>query len=631
MSAIGGIFHLDGRSCEPSSLDALAALLAHRAPDGTTTWSDGPVGLVHGQFMTTPESAHEHQPVVDAPAHVAITFDGRLDNRTELLRELGIDDVDHSSIGDAELTLRLYRALGVDCVGRLLGDFAFAIWDGPLGRLLCARDHLGLKPFCYRVAPDRIAWASEAGALARYDGHIPPANEGMVAEHLSGIITSTRDTVFRDIFRLPPAHVLTADRDGIRLRRYWAPDLRKEIRYRDPDEYVEHLRDLMRRAVAARLRVSGTVGISLSGGVDSSSVAGVAAELCRERSVPATHIEAFSLLASGALDESPFWSQVVERWRLASTTVPVAPLSAGQLADEARFYLDVPNSPLAALTDRMRVCMRERGTRVALTGTGGDDWLGPSPWAYADLLRQGRLGALAHRLRIDAADEWFMGWPAAAKAALWPVLPPVVQSVVRRLLRRGRPPEWVDPAFAARVDLRGRLARHTIDLPHDSLERYDTWHEGISGSSVYINEAIERSSARAGAEMWHPFMDLRVVDFGLALPADERWRDGRAKDLLRRAMSPYLPQAIAERTTSPDGTHLLFEGLEPEGGRALFQGMTSSRLGWVREDALLARFDRATTLYRAGDRRYAYMAITLWRVAAIELWARAMAVETMVQ
>ena len=126
-------------------------------------------------------------------------------------------------------------------------------------------------------------------------------------------------------------------------------------------------------------------------------------------------------------------------------------------------------------------------------------------------------------------------------------------------------------------------------------------------------------------------MDLRIVNFGLALPTEQRWRDGRAKDLLRRAMAPYLPAAIAARTSSPDATHLLFEGLEPEGGRRLFQDMEAGRQGWVREDVLLARFDRAAAFYRTGDRRYAPLAMMLWRVAAVELWARAMAAETVVQ
>lgn len=628
MSAIGGVFHLDGRPCEPAPLDALAALLRHRGPEGVATWRDGPAGLVHAHFVTTPESAAERQPVVDAVARVAITFDGRLDNRNDLLALLGADRV---AIGDAAIVLRLYRALGPECVARLLGDFAFAIWDGPLGRLLCARDHLGLKPLCYRVTADRIAWASETGALARYDGQVPRVNDGMIAEHLSGIVTHTGDTVFADISRLPPAHLLIADRHGVQVRRYWTPNLLEEIRYRDPDDYVEHLRELVRRAVAARLRVNGVVGISLSGGIDSSSVTGIAAELCRERAVAAARVEAFSLLVPGDADESAYWSHVVERWDLAAAEIPVTPLPAGQLAGEARFYLDVPNTPLAAITDRVRAGMRARGISVALTGSGADEWLGPSPSAYADLLRQGRLGALAHRLHRDSADEWFMGWPAAIKSSVWPLLPPPVQAIVRRILRRGAPPDWIDPAFAARVDLAGRLSRHTIDLPHDSLERYDTWHEGISGSSVYIHETIERSSARAGVEMWHPFMDLRIVEFGLALPAEHRWREGRNKDLLRRAMAPYLPEAVAARTTSPDGTHLLFDGLQTEGGRALFEGMTIAALGWVDEAVLLARFDRAAVLYHAGDRRFASLAISLWRVAAIELWARAIAAGTVVQ
>ena len=631
MSAIGGMLQRDGRPCDQAALAALAARLRHRAPDGERIWSAGAAGLTHGLLITTPESAHEQQPITDAAARVAITFDGRLDNRTELLDLLGIDRVDHASIGDAALVLRLYRALSVGCVERLLGDFAFAVWDDENARLLCARDHLGLRPLCYRVTPARIAWASEAGALARYDGVLPAINEGMVAEHLSGIITSTTDTLFGDIFRLAAGHLLTADAGGIRVRRYWSPDLLTERHYADPGEYAEHLHELVKAAVAARLRVHGSAGLSLSGGIDSSSIGGVAATLCRERAVPATHIDAFSLLDDGPSNEREFWSQVVDRWQLTAEDVAVAPLPDGQLAEDARFYLDVPNSPLAGMMDRLRVRARAHGARVILTGIGGDEWLGPSPFSYADLLRRGRLAALAHRLRGDSADEWFMGWPSAIKYTLWPNVPRVIQPAIRRILRRGQPPEWMDPAFAARVGLRDRLERHAIDLPYDSLERYDTWHEGISGSSAFIEETIERSSARVGVEMWHPFMDLRIVTFGLALPSAQRWCDGHAKHLLRRAMAPYLPASIAARTSSPDATHRLFEGLGPEGGRALFEDMAAARRGWVREDVLRARFDRATTWYHAADRRYAPLAMMLWRVAAIELWARALPATTVFQ
>ena len=625
MSAIGGIVWLDGRPCERSMIAAMATGLQHRAPDGVATWIDGSVGLIHGHFTTTPESARERQPIANTAAHLAITFDGRLDNRDELLRQA---DGAPDAIGDAELILRLYRAHGVECVALLLGDFAFALWDGDAQRLLCVRDQIGIKPFCYRVAPECFAWASEAGVLARSAGAVPTPNEGMVAEHLAGIVTSRHDTVFTGIHRLPPAHLLTVDRAGITLRRYWAPDLRAQLHYRDDAEYAEHLRELIQRAVEARLRVAGAIGVSLSGGVDSSSVTGVAATLCREGRGAATQVEAFSLLIPGEGDESAFWSQVVERWNVFSAAIPVTPVPSGQVADEARFFLDVPASPLAAMTDRLRTAMRERDIRVALSGAGADDWLGTSSYAYADLLRQGQVTALVHRLRQDAAGGDFVGWPRAVKDMCWPLLPPRAQQAVRAMLRRGRAPMWVDRALAARTDLRGRLARHTIDLPCDSWERYDAWHEANSGTSIYLHEVIERSSARTGVEMWYPFMDRRIVEFGLALPPEQLWREGRAKALLRRAMAPYLPAAVAEREASPAASGLLLDAIDSQGGRALFETMTTSRLGWVDERHLQSRYDRAKSLFAGGDPRYGYLAMTLWRVAAIELWARAMAMET---
>lgn len=632
MSAIGGVLQLNGETCDQRVLERLGALLAHRAPDGIATWSDGPAGLVHGRSVTTPESLREQQPERDVAAGTSITFDGRLDNRDELFDRLRTDAVDRHAMGDAALVLQLYAASGLDCVPMLLGDFAFALWDGRLGRLIGARDHLGLKPFCYRQDGDQFAWASEPGVLARYNGRIPAVNEGMVAEQLTAVTTSQQDTLFLGIHRLPPAHLLTVERDGRTARRcYWTPDLCREIRYASDDDYAAHLRVLVQQAVRTRLRACGPVGISLSGGVDSSSVTGIAVEWCRAGAVSADGIEAFSVLDPGEGDESAFWSQVVDRWQIPSQVIPVAPLAHGALSAEARLYLDLPNSSNAGMTDRLRASMRERGVRVALTGTGADDWFGTSPWAYADLVKSLRVRALVHRLRRDAAGPEFVGWPSAAKGAIWPLLPAPVQWSVRRLLGRGRAPEWINTDLAKRVDLRERLSRHAVHLPCNSWERYDTWHEAASGGTTYQVEIIERSCARTGVDMWHPFLDTRILEFGLALPPDQRWRDGRAKDLLRRAMAPYLPTAIAERLTSPGATHLLLSGLDTEGGRTLFENMTIARHGWVNEPILQARFDLMSALYRAGDPRYHWLVITLWRVAAVELWARAMAAETMVQ
>ena len=622
MSAIAGLVRFDGSPCEQQPLDALAHLLAHRSHDGSTTWRSSEAGLVYGRLTTTPESSLEPQPFVDSASDTAIVFDGRLDNRDDLVKSAEIDG-DRGAIGDAEIVLRAYAARGADCVDDLLGDFAFAIWDRRARRLFCARDSFGVKPFCYRATSRWIAFASEPGALARFDGHVPAVNEGMIAERLAGVVTSRTETLFEGILRLPAAHRLAADASGVRLSQYWAPDLNAEIRLAHADDYAERVREVVERAIAARLRVRGGVAVSLSGGVDSSSITGVAATLCARRAVAASHVSTFSLVGEG-IDEGSYPAQVADRWALEATNVAVAPLASGALADEARLLADVPNTPNAAYTDRLRQSASSRGLRVMLNGGGADDWFGISRANYADLLKRLRVATLAHRMRRDAREDGFMGWPSAAKAAIWPLLPSPLQALARLLVRRGKTPPWIDRRFAARVQLRERLQCHEIRLPHSSHERYETWHQAFSGVAVDHYEQFERSSARAGLDTWFPFFDRRVIACGMAVPADLRWHDGRPKEVLRRAMAPYLPQSIADRRTNPAGTHLILRGLGGEGGRSLFEQMRIAEFGWVDPAAVLQRFDRAQLLCAAGDQRYHWLAITLWHVAAIELWVRAM-------
>ena len=621
MSAIAGVVSLAGRPADRRMLDAMAAALKHRAPDGTSVWADGCAGLIHGQLLTTPESARERQPFVDPSARLAITFDGRLDNRPELLAALDLVSPVDNPIGDAALTLAAYRAFGVASVDHLLGDFAFAIWDGTQRRLFCARDAMGLKPFCYRVDPHLFAWASEVGVLARHAGAVPAPNEGMAGEHLAGIVTSKHDTLFQNIYRLPPAHTLTVDAiDGaVQLRCYWQADPSDAIRYRRDEDYVEHLLVLMREAVAARLRATGQVAVSLSGGVDSASVTGIAAELCRARAVAATGIEAFLFVVPGPSDETEFFEQVTDRWGVVGHRVLAQPIPAGRLRAQASAYFDVPDMPNAVMYEPFRALMRQRGARVVLTG--GDDWLGTSPWAYADLLKHGRLGSLAARLRRDAALEDFIGWPAAALATLWPLVPRRAKRMVRRALGRHRPPPWIDPAFAARISLGDRLAQHESSIPFVSYEQYDTWHEGTSGSAVHGLEMLDRATSRTGVEDWHPFLDRRIVEFGLAMPADQRWRDGRAKDLLRRAMASYVPPTVATRLVSPAGTQLIVRGIQTEGGAALVHDMAAARLGWVRQGEVRAKFDDVMRAMGTSDEGRG--AVSLWHILALELWAKA--------
>lgn len=616
MSAIAGIGRLDGAPVDRATIDRMAARLGPRAPDGTSIVCTGSAGLVFGRLSVTPESDEERQPLADAASGLIIVFDGRLDNRQELLDALAPDP----RAGDAALTLRAYQAWGDAAAERLLGDFAFAIWDGARRRLVCGRDTSGIRTLFYRRGEGWIAWASEIDVLAACIDPMPPPNEGMAAEYLTGLITDKRETLFRDIFRVPPAHALIASARGVDTRCYWTPDPRRVIRYARDGEYADHLSDLLRTAVAARLRTRRPAGVMLSGGVDSSSVAGLAAELCREHRVPCAGIETFSISVPGPGDERPFFEMVTDKWRLPAHRLMAALPRPGQFREEIARDLEVQMFPHAPTVDPMRALVRDRGARVLLTGMGGDDWLGTSPSIYADLLEGGRLGALRRRALSERHSDDFSGWPAIARSAVWPLVPPPLQRVVRLALRRGRPPAWITPAFAERAELADRLARHRAAIDFPSHEQDDIWHEGTSGMMVYSLETASRSVSRFGIEHAHPYHDRRIVEFGMALPSEQRWRDGRSKDLLRRAMAPYLPPAVAARLTNPNADHALVQAVDAEAGPHPFDNLPTERLGWTRGSEVRAMYARMRTLYQSGTPGFGSLAWTLWGILAMNLW-----------
>ena len=616
MSAIAGMVHLDGAPIDPATVTRMAARLGARAPDGISVWCEGSAALIHGQLTVTPESEHERQPLADAASGLVISFDGRLDNRSDLIDALDIDP----EAGDAALTLRAYRRWGDTAVEHLLGDFAFAIWDSAERRLVCGRDTAGVRTLFYRLGRGWIAWASAIDILAAGVDALPAPNEGMVGEYLTGVVTDKRETLFQDIYRVPPAHVLVASDRGHAVRGYWSPDPHRAIRYARDEEYAEHLADLMRTVVASRLRTRRPVGVMLSGGVDSSSVLGIATELSRSGAVPCAAVEAFSISVPGPKDERPFFEQVTAKWRVPAHQIVAALPTPRQFREEIVRDLDVQTFPHAPTLDRLRTLVRDRGARVLLTGMGADDWLGWSTGAYADLLKRGRVVELGRRLRYERASEDFAGWRSSLRSAAWPLVPPRVKGVVRYALRRRRPPAWLDPDFAKRIHLADRLARHRVASTFPTVEQDEIWHDGASGMMVHSIETATRSISRFGLEHWHPFFDRRVIEFGLALPSEQRWRDGRPKDLLRRAMAPYLPEAVANRLTNPSAEHALVQAIDAEAGPRPFEDLPTERLGWTRGPEVRAMYSKMQALYQTGTPTYGLTAWRLWLVLAMNLW-----------
>src|SRR5919109_4236701 len=201
MSGIAGIYHLDGHPANPVLLTRMTDIIADRGPDGEGHWLAGPVGLGHRMLHTTSESLHQKQPVVDDTGQLVITADARIDNRDELISTLEVDRHHKGEISDAELILKAYEKWGQACPEKLLGDFAFAIWDGREHRLFCARDPIGIKPFYYYLDGKRFLWASEPRQIFQDAAISRQPNLCLVGRYLLNDFSEREETLYVGVRR----------------------------------------------------------------------------------------------------------------------------------------------------------------------------------------------------------------------------------------------------------------------------------------------------------------------------------------------------------------------------------------------------------------------------------------------
>src|SRR5271170_530706 len=280
LSGIVGIYERSGAPVDRGLLQALAHFLSFRGPDGRETWSQGAIGLGHTMLRTTRESQIEQQPA-SLDGKLWITADARIDCREELEKNLAQQGQGAAgrTATDSGLILCAYAAWGADCVQHLRGDFAFAIWDARKKLLFCARDHFGVKPFYYAEPGELFLFSNTLDCLRQHPDVSERLNDAAIGDFLLfGLNCDVATTTFRDIRRLPAAHVMTISSEGLHIQRYWSAPTEGRIRYNRMEDYVEHFQILLQAAVADRTRVD-RAGILLSGGLDSATIAATAREL----------------------------------------------------------------------------------------------------------------------------------------------------------------------------------------------------------------------------------------------------------------------------------------------------------------------------------------------------------------
>lgn len=615
MSGIAGVWNLDGRPVAREILEAMTRAAAHRGPDGVGYWLEGPVGFAHQKLATTPEAERETQPLTDESGMLRLAFDGRIDNRDDLARDLRARGVEARDLTDAELVLWSYRVWGSDCAVRFLGDFAFALWDARQREIFCARDILGWKPFHYYLEGNVFAFASQPAQLLAHPDVPCEPDETTVAVHLASVVHYQGDrSFFRGIHRLLPACWMIVRPGSCRIERYWSPEPR-ELRCQSDADYAAHFREVFREAVRCRLRSSGRVGAYLSGGLDSSSVTGMTQSLLREGSASAPGFDVFSLVFPGrpSCDETPYIRAVKEMWGLAGSAIDPETEDFHRYAEHVRTHFELPFYPNGAMLSPLLERARDEGFRVILTGLGGDDWLAEMPFDLADRLRERRVLAVARELRRkdDLENLWRFG--------LRPLLVSCLPRWLRRAARRRKTiPSWLGPELARRTRFRELCAQSSTWEGTLGFALSERLFHATRGWPLHAAEMEERLASSFGIEYRHPFHDRRVIELALALPREQRVRDGLGKFILREAARRLLPREVRERRTKAEFSSVMSAGIEAVARSS--ESLDVESRGWVRGEEVRRMYGEFVDLRaRGGEPRGLWV---LWKLFALELWLR---------
>lgn len=551
MSAIAGIYYLDRQLVERTTLGRMVDILAHRGSDAVGIWSEEFIGLGHRMLWTTPESLHEQLPLVTQNKNLVITADARIDNREELIAALNFSNRLSEKIADSQLILGAYQKWGDRCPEKLLGDFAFAIWDSYRQKLFCARDPMGVKPFYYYRSNRIFAFASEIKALLCLPEVPRELNELRVAYHLALLFEDQTITFYQDILRLPSAHSITVGSDKTQIQRYWSLDPTREIRLRSNQEYTEAFREIFTQAVQCRLRSAFPVGSTLSGGLDSSSITCTARNLLGSK----THLHTFSAIFPSLPKEDLRW---IDERRYINAVKALEGFKSHDIHADCLNPLaeilwqddEAIPAPNLYIHQALYHTAHQQGVRVFLDGLDGDSTISHG-WGYLkELTFTGKWRTLLREYKQISRRYKLPRKQLLWKYSLKPLLiEPAVQ--LWRGLSRTQPTQinsLINSSFAQRIGLIEHTQALLKNRSHTTrTARQEHWLNLTSGLHSYGLELADKGAAGFSLEARYPFYDRRLIEFCLALPPEQKLNQGWTRIILRRAMTDILPPEVQWR------------------------------------------------------------------------------------
>jgi asparagine synthase (glutamine-hydrolysing) len=555
-----GLLNLDASAFrEPLIVARMASSLVHRGPDEEGFFIDGPVAFGFRRLRVI-DLETGHQPVCNEDKSIWAMFNGEIYNFVDLRVELQELGHQFRTKSDTEVIVHAYETYGMEFVQHLRGMFAIAIWDSKKRRLVLVRDRMGEKPLFWAVGNNQLAFASEVKAFLQWPGLVRDLDPEAVHHYLTFLYVPAPKSIFKNVSKLAPAHMLIASTDSpsVEVNRYWQllllPDRSKPRSY-----FVDRLHDLMKESVRMCLRSDVPLGAFLSGGVDSSAVVGL-----MSRGAPPGSVKTFSMgFEDKKFDETHYARLVAKAFGTDHTEEIVGPVGA-DLLQRLVWFLDEPFADSSAIAAFQVSNLARKHVTVALSGDGGDELFAGYPrYQYAR-------------------------WLARLSCLPWPVT-----ESIRWMCREGRtllPSRWKGPIEKLRrLDKAFRLSQaseaerilgllsyfdeedkwllyardfadqlkgfSSLDIVSDRLAKFPQQDPiaAFMARDLETNLAddalvkIDRMSMACSLEVRCPFLDYKLVEFSATIPSDMKLTGTRTKVVLKEALADILPQEIVNR------------------------------------------------------------------------------------
>jgi asparagine synthase (glutamine-hydrolysing) len=608
MTIQAGVWHFDGKPVSRESLAKISSLTTEYGADGESLHLDGNIGMLYRPFHTTPESSLERQPFVFDRGTVML-WDGRLDNRDELVAQL--EHLLTTDKTDVAIVAAAFEQWGTRCFSKILGDWAVSIWKPSEQELILARDYIGTRRLFYYPTKRSVLWCSLLDPLVFCGDRFHLCDE-FFAGYLS-VMPAADLTPYREIHSVPPGTFVRIGKGKTAVHDFWCFNPAGKIRYKTDNDYEEHFREVFREAVQCRLRTSHPVLADLSGGLDSSSIVCMADYIRNKQATATACIDTFSFFDPDEPDEEDIrYFTRVEEFR--GRTGHHAELKG--LGDS--FKLDSPTltavpglGPRQELTQAKSALIRRENYRVLLSGNGGDYVLGQG------LDPRIAVGDALVRFRLLALIKQLMEWSLATRRPAIHLLGGAFALMMPRAARiwltgANRNPAWINATFARRYAVGDRILPGTEGDPWwlpTTREKYQTLMRLRGEMTHYV---IPHK------EMRYPYLDKRLVEFLFSIPANQLFRDGQRRSIMRRALAGIVPAEVLSRQTKSGTGRCVIATLHKHTNEivALLTNPVSVRSGYLDQSS----FKAALSKLQQG-RPSSYLG-PLLQAISLEVWLR---------